>query len=487
MKKYYKILSLLIIGAISSCSLLDVETISTITGDGYWKSSGDVDSYLIGIYTKFRDVSNSTAHFEDRGDAFVTGLEGGPSNLWAQNLTSQNGQSWGSYYTVIQHCNMLLKYAPKVDYAISSDRDIAMAETYFIRACMYFNIARTWGDAPIELEPTEGSAKPKLPREPVSEVIEQALDDVDDAILKFGGNDSYIHGKSRASKPAAYALKADILLWKAKVLGGTEQDFRDVVTYADMASKGLTLESDFSKIYDTQNRKGKEVIFAIHFEYMEKEGHYSQSLKPRDIFVEKAVNKDDIPYAKTGARSTYAPSDKLIALFDKNPNDIRKKASVIVAIDNKGNVLGTFDNKMRGTGTPSDRTYECDIIMYRLAEMHLFKAEAYAALGDLPEAVSSLETVRGRAGIGKYTGAMDRISIEKEILDERAREFYLERKRWPDLMRFHSEGVIDIYDEVPNLKAKKDQGIIIPLYCAIPLSDMDRNPNLKQTLGYENL
>ena len=77
--------------------------------------------------------------------------------------------------------------------------------------------------------------------------------------------------------------------------------------------------------------------------------------------------------------------------------------------------------------------------------------------------------------------------VEKEILDERGREFYLERKRWPDLLRFHYEGVIDVYEEVPNLKNKKDQGTIIPLYCAIPLSDLDRNHNLTQTEGYENL
>lgn len=77
---------------------------------------------MIGIYTKLRDTSNSTLHFEDRGDAFTTGLEGGPSNLWAQNLTSQNGYSWSSYYSVIQHCNMLLKYTPGIDFGVEADK-----------------------------------------------------------------------------------------------------------------------------------------------------------------------------------------------------------------------------------------------------------------------------------------------------------------------------------------------------------------------------
>ena len=35
--------------------------------------------------------------------------------------------------------------------------------------------------------------------------------------------------KNKASKPAAYALKADALMWKAKVLGGGEQDLRSAI------------------------------------------------------------------------------------------------------------------------------------------------------------------------------------------------------------------------------------------------------------------
>ncbi|MBO5193665.1 MAG: RagB/SusD family nutrient uptake outer membrane protein, partial [Bacteroidales bacterium] len=77
--------------------------------------------------------------------------------------------------------------------------------------------------------------------------------------------------------------------------------------------------------------------------------------------------------------------------------------------------------------------------------------------------------------------------VELEILDERGRELYLERKRWPDLLRFHYEGVIDVYSVVPNLKKQKDIGKVIPLYLAIPKADMDRNPELTQTAGYENL
>ena len=70
MKQIKSILLGISLFLLHSCNLLDVDTVSSITGDGYWNTKGDVESYLIGIYTKLRDTSNSTLHFEDRGDAF---------------------------------------------------------------------------------------------------------------------------------------------------------------------------------------------------------------------------------------------------------------------------------------------------------------------------------------------------------------------------------------------------------------------------------
>ena len=140
---------------------------------------------------------------------------------------------------------------------------------------------------------------------------------------------------------------------------------------------------------------------------------------------------------------------------------------------------------MVGTKTETNRIYDNDIVLYRTAEMIMFKAEALAALDRIPEAIVELNKVRNRAKIGDYSGPEDRQSVELEILDERAREFWLENKRWPDLLRFHYEGVIDVYDVVPNLKERETVGITVPLYYAIPLNEMSLNHNLEQTEGYE--
>src|SRR5690606_16875813 len=106
MRQYIKIYTL-IYGLFLFCScekLLEVDMVSDIKNDDYWQSQGDMESYLITIYDQFRCLNNNTNYCEERGDSFVPGMEGGPSNAWNQNLTKQNAPNWLSFYGVIQHC-----------------------------------------------------------------------------------------------------------------------------------------------------------------------------------------------------------------------------------------------------------------------------------------------------------------------------------------------------------------------------------------------
>lgn len=349
---------------------------------------------------------------------------------------------------------------------------------------MFFCLTRLWGEIPLETEATKGSSKPLPVRSSCEDAIAQVIKDLNTAIELYP-SDSWAKGKSRASKPAAYALLADAYLWKAKVLGGGQDDLRAVIRYADLAANGSGLESDFNEIYGSRN--GQEVIWSIHFGYPEVSDSYTHFLTLRDVFVEKAVNKDEIPYAKSGARSSYIPSERIMEILGKYKGDVRKDNAYVIAVDKDGNRLGISQRKMPGTKTETNVIFDNDIILYRHAEMLLFKAEAYAALGETDAAIKELDKVRDRAGIGAYSGATDKLSVEKEILDERGREFWLENKRWPDLLRFHYEGVIDAYQYIPRLKARYDAGITVPLYFAIPLSELSLNHNLVQTKGYEEL
>ncbi|SMC79326.1 RagB/SusD family nutrient uptake outer membrane protein [Pedobacter nyackensis] len=480
MNTYIKTISLIaIVFFTGGCKkVLDVKPVSSITSASYWKSEGDVTGYLTGIYTDFRASVNTTFYMEDRGDTFSPGLESGLSSAWQHNLTSSNAPNWINYYNLIHHCNLVIKYGNIISFSNGNNRNRALAEAHFIRAFTYFWLLRSWGDVPIVLEPTESDDVVLPSRAPQTQVMDQILNDVNLAITLFP--EAGFVNKSRASKPAAYALKTDALLWKAKVLGGGDAALNEAVTAADQAMASVSLDPVFANIFSTTTKNGPEIIFSLFFKKDEKSDHYGSTLKPRDLFVLDATNVNDIAFSRTGARSAYAPSAKFRALFT-NAADVRKAGSYIVAAAANGSTIGIFDNKFRGTAIAGDdRYWENDIIVYRLAEIILFKAEALAALNRVPEAINELNKVRNRAKIGDYPGSITKLAVETEILDERFRELYLELKRWPDLIRFHKAGTINIYNEVPNLGAKGN----MPLFFPIPRTQIDLNPNLIQTLGY---
>ncbi len=464
----------------SNCNdLLDVGIYNSITNNNYWKTEGDVTGYMTGIYNNFRDVMNSSYHFEDRGDAFEPGLEGSVSDAWSQVLTDGNAPLWRNYYNIIHHCNLVIKYAPGIS-PNTTNINRVLAEAYFFRAYTYFILIRSWGDVPIVLEPTESDQSPLPARSPASTVMSEViLKDIEKSLNLFP--EKGFRNKNRVSKPAVFSALADILLWKAKVIDRNTNELSNALAATDsVLASGVSLV-DFVKIHDTSNKKNSEIIFSLYYLRDEKSDHYGSRLKPRDIFVSSAANVADIPYAKSGARSVYAPSQKFITSFT-DPNDIRKDASYIIAKSSKGDVIGTFDNKFRGTSYEDDRYWENDHVIYRLGEIILFRAEIYAAMGgteNINKAITELNKIRNRANTGVYSGPQDKESVEKEIFNERFRELWFEFKRWPDIVRFHYGGTIDAYQEVPNLSGKS-----VPLFFPINRDDMSLNPNLEQTKGY---
>jgi hypothetical protein len=73
-----------------------------------------------------------------------------------------------------------------------------------------------------------------------------------------------------------------------------------------------------------------------------------------------------------------------------------------------------------------------DWYVFRLAETHLLRAEAYFWKGDLTNAAKDINAVRQRAGAAPIAPASVNIGT---VLDERARELYYEEPRKTELTR----------------------------------------------------
>ncbi|WP_089913292.1 RagB/SusD family nutrient uptake outer membrane protein [Chitinophaga rupis] len=484
-----KILMVFLSAAVlSGCkSILDVTPQSSITEQVFFKNEGDFEPNLVGIYTVMRSLANNVTYGTERGEELISASNSRFTVAWSHTLSPSSGAvNYAEWYKGIGHCNLLLD---KIQgFAFNSNPDLKkkiLAETYALRAYFYFHLLRVIGDAPLMLEAVVNDNVPLLPRSPATEVMKQIKTDLDAALQQLKGMSNF----SATSYPSKYrfaygsvlALKADALLWSAKVLGGGNADLQEAVTLiSDIETTGLSLNDNFGNVTGIRASSNKEVLMAAYFQRDETSGgNYSKNALPFLSIIQGALNLDSIPYAVSSGngQGAYQISPLSKSLFS-NTADKRIPFTWIVERQPSGPKV-SWITKYPGTKYSDDRVPDNDIILYRLADVYLMKAEAYAALNDVANSVKYLDYVRARAGTGAYTGAVTKTAVEKEILDERGRELFFENKRWFDLLRFHKGGTVNVYTYVPNLAGKST-----PLFWPVNSTVLANNPNIKQTDGY---
>ena len=347
-----------------------------------------------------------------------------------------------------------------------------MAETYALRALNYFYLAKVWGDVPLVLKSVVDENEPLYERAPVAKVFEQINADIEKSLSLFpttGFVDKY-----RFSKPAVNALKADVKLWSAKVLGSGAADLNAAIAaITEVENSGVSLQTTYGNIFD--NRKNGEIIFSMYLNRAEFiSGAYTNCFGRWT--TGSADNVDALPSSNTG-QTAYVLSKEALALFQKYPADKRISRTYVPELV-KGVVLNYWPYKFIGTKYADDRVPDSDFIIYRLSDLLLLKAEAFAALGQIDNALINLNKVRARAGIPNFTETSQAL-VDREILDERGRELFNEMKRWWDLVRAHKSGVVDIYKYIPNLVGKTT-----PIYWAVHVNVLAKNSKLVQTQGY---
>lgn len=481
MKHLYKIFIISILGGVlllaTGCEeVLDTEVPSSIVFGNFPANGQEAQALLQGIYRDLKDDYNSTYYHEDRGDGFDVGVIGTVSNAWNHDITATNGSSWTGYYGAINNINFLLSVVDDLSFSNEDDRNQLKAETLFLRATYYFYMARIWGDVPLVLDPILSPDAEVIGRTAVEDVFNQINSDITTALSLFP-NEGF-GNKNFASKPAAYALLADVKMWTGKVLGGGTPDFDAALSaIQSIEDQGISLLDSFSDVFDTKNHD--ETIFAIFNHRDEVRNHYASTLSVRDVNYDPEASPG-VPGSSSNVRHNYSPSERIRNLFT-DESDVRADRSFLpFYLEPDGPVVSYSQTRYYGEIIDGVRLFTNDYIIYRWADMLLLRAEAYAAKNDIENALIALNLVRNRAGNEDYAGAEDQSSVNLEILAERGRELFLEPKRWWDLRRFHADGTIDIYDFVPNLV-----GQTTPLYWSVSTSVIAQNPLIEQTEGYE--
>jgi hypothetical protein len=103
-------------------------------------------------------------------------------NVRAENATISG--AWSAIYRTINRANQVLTKVPEVTdpQLTPALKDQLLGEAYFIRALAYFDLARTWGGAPLITSPTSSvTDNVGIPRSTQAQTYAQALSDLEAA------------------------------------------------------------------------------------------------------------------------------------------------------------------------------------------------------------------------------------------------------------------------------------------------------------------
>ncbi len=159
-----------------------------------------------------------------------------PANVAWQSATYE----WGNMYLAIRQANVGLENLPKATFTDAKLKEKLTGEVYFLRAYYYQQLLRYYGGVPLISKSYGLNEDYTAPRNTYDECVKFIVSDLDNAI-KFLDGKSTVPG--RASKLAAMALKARVLLYaasdlhdgptvkaKSSILGGFSN--LDLIAYA---------------------------------------------------------------------------------------------------------------------------------------------------------------------------------------------------------------------------------------------------------------
>lgn len=457
---FYLLLTALTFGGASCNKLLDVTPKGVITSDTFWENEGQAVAAIAGMYanlsvsnpnfnvgqTSANNLSNvyltpQEAYLywgEIRGEILATN----PTKMPPGQITKENVDAYltapsdpttryAAFYKIINQANLAIAKIPdvtKLDPNFTQlEAQQLVGEAYFIRAFCYFWLARTFKEVPLILDSyTRDDQAFDIPKSTSSQIFTQIIKDLTLANTQLPEwYTSTLYPRIRATKYTAQTVLADVYLWQAATstdAGAANTMYDNVIANCESVinsghyfllpgaqftaifnSPGNTAESIFEQFTNnTLNNQSSSMNL-----WFQNNQLWIVSLATDQLF--QSVPVSDYRSYSTTTNSGYNITTRLVQKYQNN---------------------------------------NAHWVFYRLAEVYFMEAEALAHrypndLAKLQQACDLVNNVRQRAyypipapwPVATAASASD---MDKILLDERAKEFIGEGKRWFELMRFAS-------------------------------------------------
>ncbi|MFV0536366.1 MAG: RagB/SusD family nutrient uptake outer membrane protein [Dysgonomonas sp.] len=478
---YKSILALSLAGIISSCEL-DTPTQSATDESVVFSTYALAEPAVMGIHQSFSETNsyrgryipyygvNSDIEWINNMPESGTGIvDGGKYELTGYSASSTNTQmntldnAWAKFYEGIERANLCIRGLRAYgNVQINSDFAQLLGEALTLRAVIYLDLIKGWGDVPARFEPISSETL-YLPRTDRDIIYKQLLADLKEAeaLVAWPNETAITKSTERINKAFIKGLRARVALYA----GG----------YSKRAD-GIRLSTDPELSADRMYTIAKEECLDIINKGSNKLGTFEENFRNlcQDNVVAGGESLWEIPFADGRGRVLYTFGIKhqladqytgqaqggingpLPYLFyDYDVEDVRRDITCIPYEWSKENPskqqLRTLKSwcfgklryewmKRKVTSTNDDGI---NWQYMRLADVYLMAAEAINELDGPANAAEYLKPILDRAlpaaKVNTYitTAKASKDAFKKAIIDQRAFEFAGESLRKADLIRWN--------------------------------------------------
>jgi len=487
MKNKIKYLYFLVLasGFVGCSNLLEEVPVSQLSAENYFKTEADAKAAIVGVYSSLQlegVYGKSQTLFST--DEHNAGSKVPLSGLNLFTFTADNIEVilpiWRDHYKGINRANLAISKIPSIDMDVA-ERNTLVAEAKFIKALLYFNLIRYFGDVPYKDSETTSLNELNIPRTPVATIYENIIKDLEYGVDNLKVKTAGLAG--HATQDAAKTLLASVYLTRGSMAkrdnsGNGIADFVSAAKYAKevIDSNRYSLCNYFPDAFIVQNKNNDEIVFDVQFK--------SPGLGVGNtIGINMGIpsNASGVDNLSAGGSQGAIRANPYHQFYYEKADSIRMNwtnarilidaatgsYTVVSAVSNNPAVSAAKFRRypVRNPGfVLQTNDYDVNWPIFRYAEVLLIYAEALnETTGPTQPAIDALNMLRSRArntNIGgvhrdilprsltlqRSTGLIDltlsnplvstQSAFRDYIILERSRELSQENKRWYDLVRW---------------------------------------------------
>ena len=281
MNKFNILIAMLVCLNICGCSdFLEEDPKGKLTTDNFYNSESDARQAINGVYRRLSDSWVTGYNIKQIPNDLLKRASwdeaSGLSNFTYGSENTYIAGMWQNHYAVIKDCNSVIDNVTANKEKINNwERYVGQA--HGIRAFLYFDLVRWFGDVPLVLTDTKSLDGLEVTRTPQKEVFRQIIEDFEYCISHTmdKGDTSKGYQYGRLTKDACHGFLAKVYLWLGSVaqrdgkeiLGNPADNFEKSLEHSSAVIQGgrYKLVDYYPDVFNakTRDKAPDEVLWCV--------------------------------------------------------------------------------------------------------------------------------------------------------------------------------------------------------------------------------